>query len=267
MEPGIRNDLSNDTYHATAGISKSGLDLIARSPAHYAARYLQGVRQEPTPAMTEGTAFHAAALEPERFAADYVVSPDVRRGTKAWDAFVAKHPGREILKPADYDRIARMAEAVHRHTFARTLLTGGRTEQSVFWRDEETGVLCKCRPDYWRADNTIVDLKSTTDAGRVAFEKAVAKYRYHVQAAFFADGIHSVTGIEPGIFDLDFCFIAVEKEPPYGGAVYLASAAMVETGRRIYRENLALYADCLNAGIWPGYPETVQTIDLPRWAA
>ena len=56
--------MSNEAYHAYDGISKSGLDLIARSPAHYAYR----TASEPTRAMVIGSATHAAILEPEVFA-------------------------------------------------------------------------------------------------------------------------------------------------------------------------------------------------------
>ncbi len=267
MTPGIHDDLTNQQYHAAPGISKSGLDLINRSPAHYADRYINGNVPDPTPAMIFGTAFHTAILEPQKFQSGYVVAPNVRRGTKAWDAFVNKHPGKQIIKQDDMDQINRMVEAVGNHAFARHLLASGQAERSVFWRDPGTDVLCKSRPDFWRDDGTLVDLKTTTDAGKAAFQRAVANYRYHIQAAFYSDGTQTATGEVGNFRRVEFCFVVVEKDPPHGVAVYVASAEMIQTGRRIYQENLALYADCLRQNIWPGYPETVQPIDLPAWAA
>ena len=267
MNPGIYDHLSNADYHAALGISKSGLDLIDRSPAHYAARYRDGVESPPTPAMVFGTAFHMAVLEPAKFAESYVIGPNTKRGTKAWNAFESANLGKEILKQEDYDKILRMADAVHGHLFARTLLTDGRAERSVFWNDPETGVLCRIRPDWQRVDGTLVDLKTTTDARQYAFEKAVANFRYHVQAAFYADGIQAAALSLGDAKGLDFCFIAVEKDPPHVVAVYMASAEMVHAGRRQYRENLQRYAECLQKKDWPGYPEEVQIINLPRWAA
>ena len=61
--PSIIKDMPNEVYHAHESISKSGLDLILRSPAHYRFRE----RSEPTRAMQLGTASHTAILEPARF--------------------------------------------------------------------------------------------------------------------------------------------------------------------------------------------------------
>ena len=65
----ITTDLSNRDYHAHPAISKSGLDLISRSPAHYRYR----APKEPSRAMEIGTAIHTALLEPDRYAAEYVI--------------------------------------------------------------------------------------------------------------------------------------------------------------------------------------------------
>ena len=53
MKPGIyvSRELSNEEYHAdTTAISKSGLDLVHRSPAHYYAAKLDPDRPAATPA-------------------------------------------------------------------------------------------------------------------------------------------------------------------------------------------------------------------------
>ena len=77
MKTGLFAGISNAAYHAGDGISKSGLDLIARSPLHYFAKYRSPDRErdEPTEAMKLGTAVHSAVLEPESFASDYIVVP------------------------------------------------------------------------------------------------------------------------------------------------------------------------------------------------
>ena len=57
MKNGLFNGISNAEYHGGAGISKSGLDLVAQSPLHYWSAYLDPNRQarEETPAMAIGT--------------------------------------------------------------------------------------------------------------------------------------------------------------------------------------------------------------------
>lgn len=72
MKPGIYHNISNEDYHGGEGISKSGLDLIAKSPAHYKA-VIDGITvREPTKAQALGTAFHELLLEPELFWFKYV---------------------------------------------------------------------------------------------------------------------------------------------------------------------------------------------------
>ena len=63
---------SNLEYHLdTTRISKSGLDLIQKSPAHYYYRYLSGQHEErSSKALEIGSAVHAAVLEPELFCSD-----------------------------------------------------------------------------------------------------------------------------------------------------------------------------------------------------
>ena len=74
MQPGIYDNIPNADYHGGQGISKSGLDLIAKSPAHFAAAKLEP--REPTKAQALGTAIHALILEPDVFAAEYAPEID-----------------------------------------------------------------------------------------------------------------------------------------------------------------------------------------------
>ena len=263
MNPGIYDHLTNAEYHASPGVSKSGLDKVDESPADYYARYIQGIDDPPTAAMILGTRVHLAILEPEQFAESYVVGPNHRRGTKAWDAFETANPGREIIKQEEYDQVRHMRDAVLSHPTASKLLNTGRREHSVFWIDAETNVLCRCRPDNWRHDGIVVDLKTAASAKEWDFQKDIANRRYHVQSAFYLDGVQAVGGPCSG----EFVFIVCEKKHPFKVAIYLASPDMVAAGRHQYRENIQLYSECLRANAWPGYPEEVQTINLPRWAA
>ena len=59
---GRYTDMSNEDYHRSPAISKSGMDRLAISPEHYQAYLLE--RREETPAMKTGTAVHMAVLEP-----------------------------------------------------------------------------------------------------------------------------------------------------------------------------------------------------------
>lgn len=285
MKPGIYAGISNADYHGGAGISKSGLDLVARSPLHYWQAYLNPDREprEETPAMRLGTAIHTAMLEPERFADEYVIVPAdaPRRPTSVqlnaknpsdatlqaiawWDSFDIAAQGKTIISADDYETCAAISRRLHAHPAAAVLLrqAGALFEASAYWEDPDTGVLCRCRPDVLLPNGAaVVDVKSTTDASADAFRRSVANYDYHVQAAFYLDGITRATGTAPGAF----VFAAFETSAPHAVAFYNADATMLDIGRREYKRRLRRYAQCLASGTWPGYADTIQNLQLPPW--
>lgn len=257
----IHYDLPSGDYHAHPAISKSGLDKIARSPAHYKS-WLTELREETT-ALRIGTAVHCAVLEPKRFALDYVAAPKVDRRTKdgkaQWEAFETANAGKILLSGDEYATVANMAESARLHPAASELLSEGRAEASVF--AELEGVQAKCRPDWLRGDGIVLDLKTTEDARSGAFARSVANYRYHVQHAFYADLL-----IERGIDVKAFVFVAVEKAPPYGVIVYELDREAVDLGRDLYRRDLALYRHCIAINEWPCYTPNIEPLNIPAWA-
>ncbi|MEY2748165.1 MAG: Synechococcus phage, partial [Cyanobacteriota bacterium] len=155
--------LTNAEYHARPEVSKSGLDMVRRSPLHFWNRYLNPDRiiEPPTAAMTIGSALHTRVLEPHLFDDEYAVAPHCDRRTKEgkmiWADFEAEAAGKTLLKAEDALQIAAMADSLRRHPAARVLLNkAGKAEQSYFWTDDETGEKCKCRPDFHTDDRRII---------------------------------------------------------------------------------------------------------------
>ena len=183
--------MDNAAYHAHPAVSKSHLDLVARSPLHYWARYIDSKRElpEPTPAMRIGTALHTLVLEQDQFEERYITAPQVDRRTKvgkeAWAEFEAEAGDRELIAADDRAQISRMAEAVWAHPAAAALLHWeGKAETTHMWTDPATGLACKCRPDWLTNDGRlIVDLKTTEDASPAGFRKSIGAFRYHVQSS------------------------------------------------------------------------------------
>ena len=244
MHPGLYTDIPLLAYHAAPGLSKSDLDLIARSPAHW--KYGERVT---TPAMRLGAAVHAAVLEPDQWERRYVRAA----GRNPPDA----DPDRTVLSAADWETCQRLRDAVWNHPTCQDLLSEGRAEQSAWWLDPGTRLLCKCRPD-WNRAGLLVDLKTTTDASPTGFARAVERYRYHVQAAYALDGWPAAGG---DAMD-QFIFVVVEKTPPYAIGLYELSAARLDAARDLYRRDLATAAECLTRQHWPGYPTDIVTLSL-----
>ncbi|MBK1735579.1 hypothetical protein CKO15_09840 [Halorhodospira abdelmalekii] len=265
-QAGIYSSMPNAVYHGAEGISSSQVRDLLRSPLHCWSRHLDPQRQEtsPTPAMQLGTAVHSAVLEPGKWEQEYIVAPKVDRRTKAgkeaWATFQEEAGSRTVLTAEQCDRALAIAGAVRGHSAARKLLAEeGAAEISVFDFDRTHDLLLKVRPDWW-SERALVDLKTTTDASPEGFRRKILALQYHVQAAFYIDLIEVATGdYHP------WYWIAVETEAPYAVAVYHADHALIDEGRKLYKQALALYAECQTRDYWPGYSETVMRMALPDW--
>jgi hypothetical protein len=255
--------MPSDEYHASIGLGSSGLKRLAKSPLHY--RDTPPI--DPTPAMRNGTLTHCVLLEPDTVDDRYVVKPFGLDGrTKEGKAWAATVPaGVEVISDDQLRAAECQADRLRSMPDVGSLLAAGNPEVSAFWVDEETGELCKCRPD-WVApagDGVIlVDVKTCQDASPTGFAKACANMRYHLQAAWYAEGYEKASGQRV----LGFVFACVESEAPYATAAYMLDDAAMELGRAENRRLLGLYAACKASNDWPGYSPTIEPLSLPSWA-
>lgn len=270
--PGMYHGISNADYHDLPGISKSGLDCVNQSPAHYYGRYLDPARpaddNTQTTAQQDGELAHCAILEPDEFNKRFVVGPNVSRATKSWKEFAesAAAAGKAAIKPAQYATAWSQAASVRKIHDVTSALANGKPEVSAFWIDPETQVLCKCRTDFVHdvgdAGVILVDVKTCGNASPKEFSRMIAKHRYHVQSAWYSDGYAVASGRQV----LAFIFAAVEMAYPYAASAIMLDAESIDQGRNEYRRNLNTYAECLSLGVWSGYENTVQLVRLPEWA-
>lgn len=264
-----------DPYHNSHGISASGLKLMAISPLHYWAKYLDPNREpdKQTPAMAIGSALHALVLEPETFAKLYAIVPEgIDKRSKIGKELFAEieADGHIPLKMEDNDNLGRIKAGLLRNQYIRTLLewNGAMAEKVIRWTDEETGAECKMKADLMIEpcqqfpNGLILDLKTTSDASAEAFKRTSYNLGYHIQAAWYSRGfqVHYGTESPP-----EFIFAAVETDTPYAAAIYRAGVEMLELGAQKCGELLQMYADCKAADRWTGYNEAPQILDLPAW--
>lgn len=272
--------LSIDEYHADKSrISKSGLDLIEKSPAHYYYKYLDPNRK-PEPQkewMVTGNAVGTAITQPDEFKSIYTVLNDIEickeiggkrpRTTNKYEEWLKTEmeslKGKIILPPEDFDKCIAMRDSIHRHKACKMLLAKGQAERTFYFKDEFTGVACRVRPDHLNDFmGYLVDVKTTEDASPEGFGRSAFRYRYDVQDAFYTDGVKP-SGFKPK----GFVLICVEKEPPHIAAAYIVPPDLETMGRQKYKGNLLTYAECLKTGVWPGYEdELVDTLRFPGYA-
>lgn len=261
MTSPVKLSLSNEEYHAHPAIGSTSLKRILRSPAHY--RYEMENPSEPTPAMQFGTKCHQALLEPALFEKAVDMPLFEGKGSRAAkEEWLLENHGKMILKPGEGDQIRGMLKAVSKHKTARALLSGGMSEVSLFWKDPGTGIDCKCRPDFIHGGNIVVDVKTTTDASLDAFQRTIARLKYHLSGAHYLTGASTYFGTK---FET-FINIAIEDEAPWGIHVFELDQPTIEKGEELRRRALLRLAACRQMDQFPGYPEEIVPINLTPWA-
>jgi hypothetical protein len=288
--PGVHREVAYADYHRWEAASNSRLTLLAQSPAHLKA-YLDGYGRGDTPATLLGRAIHTAVLEPDTFDSRYIIAEQCTANTKdgaqcknmglnftalGWRCGIAAHnkdvpislvSDKVVISPEDRTTCVGIRDSVYAHPAAKALLAGitpQSAELSLVWNDPDTGILCKARPDYCTeaiAGGALVDLKSTIDASKRGFERAIFQHGYHRQ------GVHYLDGAEENQIDVaHFIFIACEKVYPFAAAVYRMRDDVVVWGRQDIQPLRRRYAACLDSGLYPAYSDQVEDIALPPYA-
>jgi len=245
--------MTGDEYRGEEGISRSQLAiLLNKTPYHF---FHREDHDNDTPSLLFGRAAHKIILEPDTFEEEFMVAPEVDRRTKEgreiWNDFIDENQGADVLTVADYDKLVDMANAFRDNSEAMSLIDGGQMETSWFWTDEETGEVCKVRPDCLSVKNGvhyIIDYKTTDSCEDGHFERSVKKYNYKLQAGMYREGMFQNT-----FEDYVFVFIAQEKNYPYAVRVYYCTDEFCNEGYDQFRYALNLYHDCKVSGKWPGY--------------
>lgn len=253
-------EISNSEYHSEYRnfISSSDLRRILRSPAHWRAP-----QSGPSKAQEFGTLAHEAILEPDSWKARCRPSSKIDRRTTEgktiaqWQASQTEIFGIQFIDETLFNSIETLAANVHSCLGDTGILTGGVAELSGF--TELLGCNVRIRPDYLR-DDLIIDLKTSTDSRIENFQRSIFNYGYELQAAFYLDCAAQIDGKQR-----KFLWVVVESEAPYGVCVYEPDEAVLERGRKLYRQAIKTYLECAEIDYWPSYPTKTQTIKLPRY--
>ena len=171
----------------------------------------------------------------------------------------------DIWKPSDWFKIHEMNHSINNHTSAKYLLKDaeGPREATLVWTDTVagTGAHCKARMDRYVPEmKAVVDLKSAADASKDGFRRAITKYGYDIQAAWYTDG-----AIANGLEVDGFIFVAIEKQPPYAIGTYLLKMDWIEAARADYIKLLEMYEKCKKEDKWPAYDDTIVELDMPKY--
>lgn len=270
MEPGIYQNLSFDDYAMIPAINFTRLCRFRDTAAH--AHYDMTHQSESTPAQRLGYLAHMALLEPLRFRENVVTAPKVDRrttvGKNAWSAFEGANRGKEIATNKEMDVCLGLQHSVGMHPTAREILYGeGLSELTIVWKDEELDILCKGRIDRvgkYNSQPIVLDVKTVgTVASLRNWQRSITDYSYCEQAAMYLSGLRTLMPVEND--NRNFLWLVCEVDPPYLVRLFDAEYDALQYGHQQFRKHLAEYAECMRTGVWPGYPEGIETVGLPAW--
>lgn len=258
LPPGVYLNLSMQAYHSDPAIGSTAIKNIMISDEEYWANSSANPDREIEDSVhfKYGTAYHQMVLEPE--------TPF---------AFVIKKnpPDKPILKTTtekgkiaegQYIEMLKMYHRLLKNPMHWNLLQGEDCikEASIFWRDEQTALMMKCRPDCWKP-GYVTDLKTSNGIANTDMFFEFPKYHYHVSGFRYAKGMqalkkmiregYQVTPEIPAEFIKSFmshekqifCFVFQDKNSPYSTRARAMTPWASEQGAIIYNTALGLLKD------------------------
>ena len=269
-KPGLYQGISLASYHRGdicdgPSISSSGLRTIfTKSPAHfYAASPLNDdpdddVEDESeSQALIFGSAVHHLILGEDNFSGLYVMRPDKLNGEpwqgnkticRDWLKAQAAE-GRTVLTRNEMRAIRGMARSLAKDPLVQAGCLNGGVELSLFWKDKETGIWLKSRPDTIPYDSLdVVDLKTTTKFGDDLDRAIFTDFRYDIQGELVRWGMREVLGVEMASFTLIF----VEKKQPHSVEAVTIGFDHLDSAGGDLRMALRAFKHCLGTGNWFG---------------
>jgi len=267
--------MTEKEYNEHPGVRRSDLWKISESPEKYLWAIQHPVEQ--SPALVFGSACHKYILEKEEFDKEYAVSIPVDKRTKEgkalWETFCEQNADKTIISADDFKTISAMREALMNCKLASSLLYGkGKTELPFFWKDKDSGELCKVKLDRLiRLDRrfVVVDYKTAKSAQTDQFVHSMIKYGYHLQAAMYTEGVMKAKKLK---YRPDFIFVVQEKTEPYSvNVIYVPNeSSVMQYGYDTFRELLGTLHKCKELDQYPGYLGMFGDMNeayLPGWVS
>lgn len=196
-------DIDDPGYFRLKSIDQSQLKQFLKNPADWAYHRLND-DHKPTDAMKFGTAFHAYLLG----TSDVVSLPEGEsfrsKDNQKWRDEQLE-AGNIIVSYNDMQLLKRMKEGIEQTSLMpeypdyMELIEQGTKEQCIEWKDRQTGLMLKAKPDLIPVGTDyLVDLKTAQKADAESFAKEVINYGYHIQTVFYRA---AVAACKPDAFD------------------------------------------------------------------
>lgn len=283
----VGRDQNSDEYHVRE--VPRGNREFPMSPsqmkdfAHCPERWLAGYKSKPSNSTEYGLLLDAMVITPDTFLQRYAIQPEtypapaghakVKKGEiEAGDPLpwnnnatlcsewveARQGEGKTVAGHALHEGAgAALARLRSNDTIAAWLESSDRQVWVAGeWHDKATGIVVPvcCLIDFVpRVDTefykSLGDLKSCRSAARVAFQRQIYKFGWHLQAMFDTDLYVAATGEDR----CNWCFVVSENYSPWQPAKRILGERFRMLGRETYKRILATYCRCLADNHWPDY--------------
>ena len=264
-ENGVYAKIKLDDYHGKRdlldgpSVSKSALKWLlpayGGSPKAFWGRWKWNenhVEPKTTEALDFGKAAHCLLLGDEVFEERFTIRPkefpDYRtKAAQEWRDEQVK-AGRTIITPDQFDRIGRIRDDASTYPLIKLGVLNGKIERSLFWKDPETGIWLKARPDAVpQADGVYSDLKTASSFSEDFLEKQIFDACYYLQAAITRMVCRGL-----GMPFETFTLLYVLNDDVPDTAHVEIDEFDIDRGERVVRWCLRTIRRCLDTGEWPG---------------
>lgn len=247
-------------------MSQSQLKLFSECPR----RWINGYREDQSSDMEWGSLIDCLALTPHLFDERFAITPETYPpDDKPWN-WNAKHcrqwredrhsEGRECVTFKAHEAARVAVCALKSDPRIADYLSECQAQAAVFgeYVDESTGVIVpmKCLIDIVPSKQSefsasLADLKTTNNASPRKWQRHVADYGLHVQAALYLAMFNAATGEDRE----EWRWLVQESFPPYEPDAKLMTSEFYEMGRIAMTQAMGLYCRCLELNWWPTYSD------------
>ncbi len=270
-------DMPAEEYHRHPALSSTGARLLVKEcEAVFAHERENPVHRQ---VFDIGTASHLMILEPETFASSVVIIQGRTKRGEPSDGYSTQDArdqrdeayaaGKTPLLPEEAMMVRQMRDALRKDPMGAVAFTGGKAEQSIFWRDPEFGIQRRARLDYMpNHSRYICDYKSSISSNPEDIRKAVWNFGYHMQSSWYLDGVEAATGLRPE----RFAFLVQSKKPPHLVTTVWMGPRALAWGAVQNRYACGLFARAQERQEWLSYrpdaagPPAAFTVELPAFA-
>ena len=269
-KPGWYSGIPIERYHAAGicdGLAVSSSDLRTcwlKSEKHMHAKWAENPKREErdvTRPMVLGQAAHHLLLGEDHFKTKFVAQPETYRDVKTavekpwtYQANVCKEwrtkqeaLGRTPVAVKELDAIVAMARSLALEPLVNDGLLRGNVECSGFFKDNETGLWVKVRPDVIPTGPDFVDLKTAADITTIGLMSSMRSYAYHMQGALVWEACDALD-----VPFESFVLVFIETSNPYCARTVPLPEEDLALGRTQNRDSLRRIKRSIERDHFPG---------------